>query len=261
MRVTVLGCGGSGGVPLADGTPGGNWGDCDPANPRNRRRRCSLLVETRGRALLLDTSPDLRPQLLDAGVARLDAVLFTHAHADHLHGLDELRALANAGGSIPAYIPRRDHADLTLRFGYAFASSQPPNKLYPPIYQDRPIEDGPFDLPGDLPAVAFAQGHGKAVSTGYRIGAMAYSTDAKTLDETAFAALEGVALWVVDCLRLRPHPTHSHLEQTLAWIERLRPQRAVLTHLNHTMDYEAVKKLCPPGVEPGYDGLVLELED
>lgn len=261
MRVTVLGCGGSGGVPLADGTPGGNWGACDPKNPRNRRRRCSLLVESQGRVLLLDTAPDLRAQLLDAGAPRIDAVLFTHPHADHLHGLDELRAMSNAGrASIPAYIPRRDHEQLRLRFDYAFASSHRASKLYPAIYDDRPIDDGPFDLLS-LPAVAFAQNHGNVVSTGFRIGPMAYSTDAKDLDEDAFVALEGIELWIVDCLRLREHPTHSHLDQTLAWIERVKPKRAILTHLNHTMDYDKVRALCPEGVEPGYDGLVVELGD
>ena len=259
MRVTILGCGGSGGIPLADGTPGGNWGACDPNNPRNRRRRCSILLQVKGRALLVDTSPDLRSQLLDNDVGRVDAVLFTHLHADHLHGLDELRAISNATRrSLPAYIPERDHAELTQRFGYAFASSHTASKLYPAIYEDHAIADGPFDLLG-LKAIAFAQNHGNVISTGYRIGKIGYSTDAKALDDAAFAALEGVDLWIVDCLRVKPHPTHSHLEQTLKWIERVKPKRAILTHLNHATDYEELRSLCPPGVEPAYDGLVVEL--
>ncbi|HLW27152.1 MAG TPA: MBL fold metallo-hydrolase [Kiloniellales bacterium] len=260
MKVTILGCGGSGGVPLADGTPGGNWGLCDPANPRNRRRRCSVLVEVEGRAILIDTSPDLRDQLLDNAVNRVDAVLFTHPHADHLHGLDELRALCNATRrSIPAYIPARNHRELTERFSYAFASSHTGSKLYPALYEDHVVADGKFDLLG-LSATAFAQNHGAVDSTGYRIGKIAYSTDAKALNEAAFVALEGIDLWIVDCLRVKPHPTHSHLEQTLQWIERVQPKRAILTHLNHTTDYETLREICPPGVEPAYDGLVVEVD-
>lgn len=259
MRVTILGCGGSGGVPLANGTPGGNWGACDPKNPRNRRKRSSILIEVQGRAILIDTSPDLRDQLLDHDVRQVDAVLFTHLHADHLHGLDELRSMTNRTRKpIPAYIPARDHAELTARFAYAFASSHQASKLYPAIYDDRVIEDGAFDLLG-LRARAFAQTHGNVTSTGYRLDKVAYSTDAKELDEAAFEALEGIDLWIVDCLRLHPHPTHSHLEQTLEWIARVRPRRAILTHLNHTMDYQVLRDLCPPGVEPAYDGLVAEV--
>jgi len=259
MRVTILGCGGSGGVPLANGTPGGYWGDCNPASPRNRRRRCSILIEAQGRAILLDTSPDLRSQLLDNGVKRIDAVLFTHLHADHLHGLDELRAMSTRmGSSIPAFVPARDHRELIERFSYAFSSSHQGSKLYPAIYDDRPIDDGIFDLLG-LTAVAFPQNHGSVLSTGFRIGKIGYSTDAKSLDEAAFKALEGVDLWIVDCLRLRPHSTHSHFEQTLQWIEKVKPKRAILTHLNHTVDYEVLRDLCPSGVEPAFDGLVVEL--
>lgn len=261
MKVTVLGCGGSAGVPLAEGSPGGHWGRCDPAQPRNRRRRCSILVEAQGRAVLIDTSPDLRLQLLDNAVEQVDAVLLTHAHADHLHGLDELRSMANRHkASIPAYIPRRDHAQITARFDYAFASSHTASRLYPAIYDDRPVDDGSFDLLG-LVAQAFAQNHGNVTSTGYRIGSMAYSTDAKELDEEAFAALRGIDLWIVDCLRYREHPTHSHFEQTLRWIERVKPKRALLTHLNHEMDYETLRAACPPGVEPAYDGLIAEIAE
>jgi len=259
MKVTILGCGGSGGVPLADGTPGGNWGTCNPRNPRNRRRRCSILLEVQGRSILIDTSPDLRSQLLDNKVGRIDAVLFTHLHADHLHGLDELRAMSNAAGrSIPAFIPARDHGELIRRFDYAFASSHRWSELYPAIYDDHPIEDGAFMLL-DLDARAFAQNHGNVTSTGYRIDSIGYSTDAKSLNDAAFAALEGVDLWIVDCLRLKPHPTHSHLERTLQWIERVQPKRAILTHLNQSLDYEELRKLCPPGVEPAFDGLVAEV--
>jgi len=258
MKITILGCGGSGGVPFADGTPGGNWGVCDPNNPRNRRRRVSILVEQGGTALLVDTSPDLRLQLLDSGTERIDTVLFTHAHADHCHGLDELRAMANArGGPIDAYMDSTTRELLTRRFGYAFTSRHVPNGFYNPILRDSQIE-GPIEI-GGIPIVPFVQRHGRDTSLGYRFGDAAYSTDVTVLDETAFSVLEGVKLWIVDCLRERPHPTHSHLAQSLEWIARVGPARAVLTHMNHQIDYEHLKSLCPPGVEPAYDGMVLEL--
>ena len=258
MRITVLGCGGSGGVPFADGTPGGNWGVCNPDNPRNRRRRMSILVEQGETVLLVDTSPDLRIQLLDSGLERIDAVLYTHAHADHCHGINELRAMAfTNGGPIDAYMDAATRELLVRSFGYAFSSSYVPNDFYTPILHDVPILD-PIEI-GDIRVVPFVQQHGRETSLGYRFGDAAYSTDVTALDETAFSALEGVKLWILDCLRERPHPTHSHLAQSLEWIARVGPARAVLTHMNHQIDYDDLKSRCPPGVEPAYDGMILEL--
>jgi phosphoribosyl 1,2-cyclic phosphate phosphodiesterase len=258
MKVTMLGCGGSGGVPLPGRQPGGYWGNCDPDNPRNRRRRVSILVEQADKVILVDTSPDLRLQILDAGIDRIDAVLYTHAHGDHCHGIDDLRWFVyDRGGPIDAYMDTATRATLTQRFGYAFASRVEPGAFYKPLLADRTI-DGPFRV-GPLEVVPFAQDHGLETTLGFRFGPAAYSTDVVELDEAAFAALDGVELWIVDCLRLAPHPTHAHLEKTLGWIERVRPKRAILTHLNHTLDYADLAARCPPGVEPGYDGLTVEL--
>jgi phosphoribosyl 1,2-cyclic phosphate phosphodiesterase len=260
MKVTVLGCGSSGGVPVAGREPGGYWGNCDPANRKNRRRRVSVLVEQGETKLLIDTSPDLRLQMLDAGIEGLDAVLYTHAHGDHCHGLDDLRFLVyERGAAIPAYMDAATRTNLTRRFDYAFASSADPESLYRPLLDDRVIE-GPVTI-GGLEVVPFVQGHGPGeTSLGYRLGPAAYSTDVADLDDKAFETLEGVRLWIVDCLRLEPHPTHTHFEKTLSWIQRVKPKRAVLTHMNHTLDYDTLAALCPPGVEPGYDGLEIELD-
>jgi len=258
MKVTVLGCGGSSGVPLAGAVPGGDWGACDPSNPKNRRRRVSVLVEEQGKSFLIDTSPDLRLQLLDNSVTRVDAVLFTHAHADHCHGVDDLRTLRHRQGEpIDAYMDEKTRELLTARFAYVFASSADPNNLYPPLCQDHLIT-GPFEVDG-VTVRPFEQVHGRERSLGYRIGDMAYSTDASGLEEAAFEVLAGLDLWIVDCLRDQPHPTHSHLAQTLEWIERVQPKQAILTHLNHQIDYEDLKGRCPPGVEPAYDGMVFIL--
>jgi len=258
MRVTILGCGGSGGVPFADGTPGGNWGACDSANPRNRRRRVSILVVHGGTTVLVDTSPDLRAQLLDARVETLDGVVFTHAHADHCHGLDELRGLVyRRRAPIDAYMNRATRGELTARFAYAFASSRNPDTLYRALMNDH-IVDGPFRI-GAIGAVPFIQGHGPETTLGVRFGPVAYSTDVESLDDAAFAALDGVALWIVDCLREAPHPTHAHLARTLDWIARVKPARAILTHMNHQSDYDVLRGLCPPGVEPGYDGMAIDI--
>lgn len=258
MKVTVLGCGGSGGVPLAGRDPGGYWGKADPANPKNRRMRVSVLVEEGDTRLLIDTSPDLRQQILDNDITALDAVLYTHAHADHSHGLDELRGIVYGRGKpIDAYMDARTRDLLTARFDYAFASSRGPSNLYPALLNDLTIE-GPFEI-GGLKVTTWVQEHGPDVSLGYRIGDFAYSTDASALDETAFACLDGVKLWIVDCLRDDPHPTHSHTAQTFEWIERVKPDHAILTHMNERLDYDELKRRCPPGVEPGYDGLVVEV--
>jgi phosphoribosyl 1,2-cyclic phosphate phosphodiesterase len=259
MRVTVLGCGGSGGVPLING----DWGRCNPANPKNRRRRVSVLVEQDTTVVLIDTSPDLRAQFLDAGVKRLDAVLFTHEHADHCHGIDDLRAFGHVRGGVP--IPAHGTAQtlelLKQRFRYIFElPSDGSGALYRPLLEARPV-DGPFAI-GSIRVVPFAQDHGfGATTTGYRVGRMAYSTDVVGLDDAAFAVLADLDLWIVDCLRYEPHPTHAHFALTLSWIRRARPRRAVLTHLNHTLDYDELAARCPPGVEPGYDGLSVVIPD
>ena len=264
MKLTVLGCGGSGGVPLAGRQPGGTWGKAAPNNPKNRRSRVSVLIEGEAGGegdparLLIDTSPDLRQQILANDVTALDAVLYTHAHADHCHGLDELRSLVyGRGGPIDAYMDAVTRDQLTTRFAYAFASSRDPESLYQPLMNDRVIE-GPFSV-GDIAVRPFVQQHGPETSLGFRCGDIAYSTDASALDDAAFEVLDGVKLWVVDCLRDAPHPTHAHTDQALAWIARVKPERAILTHLNEQLDYDELLSRCPPGVEPGYDGLVVEV--
>ncbi len=259
MRVTVLGCGGSGGVPLI----GNVWGRCNPANPRNRRRRVSIHVETGARSILVDASPDLRQQLLDADIRHLDAVLFTHEHADHCHGIDDLRFLRPDSKAPPleAWATPQTLEVLKTRFAYIFRQNEVNSGvLYRPFLTAR-LVTGPFAI-GPVGVVPFEQQHGfGSVTTGYRIGRMAYSTDVVGLDERAFAALADLDLWVVDCLRFEPHPTHAHFDLTMSWIERLRPRRALLTHLNHMIDYDELARRCPPGVEPAYDGLVVDLPD
>ena len=260
MRVVVLGCGGSGGVPLI-GAAGGYWGACDPASARNRRRRVSVLVEDQGQAILIDTSPDLREQLLDAGAAKIDAVLYTHDHADHVNGIDELRHIRTKGrsGSIDCYGEARTMAAIERRFLYAFRQNEDGSGvLYRPFLRRRDI-DAPFAV-GPIAIRPFVQDHGfGTLTTGYRIGEMAYSTDVVDLPETSWAVLAGIRLWIVDCLRDEPHPTHAHFDKVMRWIERLKPERTVLTHMNHSMDYETVRRRCPPGIEPGFDGLTLDL--
>jgi phosphoribosyl 1,2-cyclic phosphate phosphodiesterase len=256
MKATLLGCGPSWGVPAI----GPDWGRCDPADPRNARRRCSLLVESGGRTLLIDTSPDLRQQLLDAGAARLDAVLLTHAHADHLHGLDDVRIVNKLMGCpIPLHADADTLAEVERRFDYALRPPVPGRPLYRPALTPHRII-GPFAAAGMM-IEPFVQGHGYSTTIGVRIGPLAYSTDVVELDENAFSALAGVELWIVDCLRREPHPTHSHLAKTLAWIDRVRPRRAVLTHMDQSLDYRELSAELPAGVEPGYDGLAIELPD
>jgi phosphoribosyl 1,2-cyclic phosphate phosphodiesterase len=256
VRVTMLGCGPSWGVPRI----GGDWGACDPQNPRNRRRRVSVLVEENGAVLLIDTSPDLREQLLDARVQRIDAVLYTHTHADHLHGIDDLRSvnwLMQSG--LPVFASAQSLAEISRRFGYVFDPLKPGRQsvYYKPVLEPHVI-DGPFVAAG-VPVTPFVQDHGFSTTLGFRIGGFAYSTDVIDLDEAAFAALRGVEFWIVDCIRRRDHVTHAHLAKTLGWIERVRPRRTVLTHMDESLDYATLRRELPAGVEPGYDGLVVEL--
>lgn len=206
MKVTVLGCGSSQGVP----TIGGRWGDCDPRNPRNRRRRPSIFVEWDGVNILVDTAPDLRDQALDAGIDRVDAVLFTHAHADHVHGIDDLRGIAReTGRDIEVYAEPAVLDEIVGRFPYLFHGAGGPDRNYPPILRPHAI-DGPFEARG-RPVVPFDQDHGICRSTGYRFGDFAYSTDVVRIPGESLDLLAGVDTWIVDCLRLeRAHPTHAH---------------------------------------------------
>ena len=255
MKVSVLGCGGSGGVPLI----GGIWGDCSPDEPKNKRMRASIMVQTDTTTVVVDTTPDFRQQMLQHEVKSLDAVLYTHAHADHLHGIDDLRSWNFImDRRIPVYAEQKCLDQIVDRFGYVFRRVDANESLYEPIAEAVPV-NGAFRV-GDLEVVPFEQDHGFTGTTlGYRFGSLAYSTDVVGLSDAAFEALEDLDLWIVDSLRDEPHPTHSHFAQTMQWIERVRPRHVWLTHMNHSVDYNALKSKCPPGVEPAYDGLAMEL--
>jgi phosphoribosyl 1,2-cyclic phosphate phosphodiesterase len=263
LTFTILGCGSSGGVPR----PGIGWGECDPTNPKNRRRRCSLLVEQRQAdgactRVLIDTSPDLREQLLAADVDWLDGVLFTHEHADHTHGIDDLRGLfLRHRRRIDAYVDEQTYRVLHFRFGYCFVT--PPGSNYPPILNEHRIKPGtPVIIPGPggpITALPFLQDHGDIASLGFRIGGVAYSSDLRDLPGESVAALAGLDLWIVDALRYKPHPSHFSVDETLAWIERLAPKRAILTNMHIDLDYEELRRRLPRHVEPAYDGLRIEL--
>jgi phosphoribosyl 1,2-cyclic phosphate phosphodiesterase len=260
---TILGCGSSGGVPrIAQG-----WGACDPANPKNRRLRCSLLVErieAGGRTtVLIDTSPDLRVQLLDAGVKRIDGVLFTHEHADHSHGIDDLRPLAIAHARrVDVYLDAPTSTALRARFGYCFAT--PEGSEYPPILTEHRIAaDKPLTIVGEggpVTALPFEQLHGDTITLGFRFGGLAYSCDVSGIPDASLPALSDLDVWIVDALRYRPHPSHFSVEETLQWIARLRPRRAILTNLHTDLDYEKLRRTLPATVEPAYDGLKIELD-
>lgn len=253
MKVTILGCGSSMGVPLV----GGQWGDCDPNEPRNRRLRASILVEEGPTRLLVDTGPDLRQQLLAAGITSVAAILYTHAHADHLHGIDDVRGLnLGMGKAVEAYGDAATLGIIAERFGYVFQPLKG-DYFYKPTMTPKTI-DGPFEV-GGIRVQPFEQDHGFSRTLGFRFGRIAYSTDLVGLDEAAFEILAGVDLWIVDAFRLEPHVTHTHLAKTLGWIERVKPRRAVLTHMSQWMDYRRVQSMLPAGVEPAYDGMVLEV--
>jgi len=263
LRFTILGCGTSTGVPRI----GPVWGACDPENPRNTRSRCSLLVERLSgegvTTLLVDTSPDMRQQLLKARVSWLDGVFYTHEHADHTHGIDDLRAVFfNGRRRVEIYYDRRTGNLLHQRFGYCFKT--PEDSGYPPILRGHEIEVGVPVLisgkGGDIEALPYLQHHGSIQSLGYRIGNLAYSPDVVGLPEESYAQLEGLDIWVVDALRYTPHPSHFSLEQALEAIGRVKPRRAIITHMHIDLDYETLRKELPENVEPAYDGMVLEID-
>jgi phosphoribosyl 1,2-cyclic phosphate phosphodiesterase len=266
FSVTILGCGFSGGVPR----PGLGWGHCDPKNPKNRRRRCSILIERiaeDGTAtgattrVLVDTSPDLREQLLDADVNWLDGVLYTHEHADHTHGIDDLRGLFIANRRrVDLYSDEATWRVLEQRFGYCFVT--PPGSGYPPIANAHRIGPGqPVAIAGPggpVTAMPLLQDHGDVASLGYRFGAMAYSSDLINLPPESVELLAGIELWIVDALWYRPHPSHFHLDLTLEWIDRIKPKRAILTNMHSDLDYEELRAKLPANVVPAHDGLRTE---
>ena len=262
LSFTILGCGSSGGVPRV----GQGWGACDPNNPKNRRRRCSLLLEkTEGASrttVLVDTSPDLREQLLAAEVKRLDGVIFTHEHADHTHGIDDLRPLALVQHQrIDTYLDARTSDFLHRRFSYCFKT--PEGSEYPPILKEHRIEAGKrVEIKGEggtIEALPFKLAHGNSFALGLRFGGLAYTPDVSGFPDESLEALKGLDVWIIDALRERPHPSHFTVEEALSWIARMCPRRAVLTNLHTDLDYETLRRALPPQVEPAYDGMKIEV--
>lgn len=250
MKVTILGCGGAGGVPLI----GNVWGACDPKEPKNQRTRVSVLVEEGEEKLLVDTSPDMREQLLRAGVKDLTAILYTHEHADHTHGIDNIRSVNwLTGRSMPLYADAATMEGLRRRFEYIFRDPPATARFIRPSVDPRVI-NGPFAI-GPVKVQTFPQEHGESGSLGYRFNDFGYSTDASHLPEEAFEILKGIKVWVIGAIRERPHPTHAHIDRALEWIERVKPEKAYLTHMDHSLDYATLKARLPAHVEPAYDGL------
>ncbi len=258
--ITILGCGSSGGVPRV----GSGWGAADPGEPKNRRRRCSILVEQgEGAAttrVLVDASPDLREQLLDAEVTRLDAVILTHDHADHTHGIDDLRPLViHMRRRIPIYIDEVTSAVMNERFGYCFRS--PPGSGYPPIVEERRIVHGEpltIDGPGGaVSAIPFPMVHGSIEALGFRFGDIAYASDVSAMPAESVEQIRGLDILILDALRYTPHPTHFSVTEALALIEEVKPRRAVLTNLHTDIDYATLSAELPAHITLAFDGMVV----
>lgn len=260
-RFTILGCGSSGGVPRI----GAMWGKCDPDNPKNRRRRAGALVERvdggKRTTVLIDSSPDLREQLLSVRCDALDGVLYTHDHADHTHGIDDLRMVAySMKKRIDCFADAHTRQSLVERFAYCFQT--PEGSSYPPILNAREARAGePIRIGGAggiVEALPLLQRHGDINSLGYKVGRLAYSPDISDIPEETLPLLEGLDVWIVDALRYTPHPSHFHVKRALEWADRLKPKRTILTHMTTDMDYETLRRELPAGVEPAYDGMALE---
>jgi phosphoribosyl 1,2-cyclic phosphate phosphodiesterase len=263
LTLTILGCGSSAGVPR----PALGWGACDPKNPKNRRRRCSLLAERTGEQgitrVLIDTSPDLREQLIDANVDHIDAVFLTHEHADQTHGIDDLRSVVlHQRKRIPVYLNQSTAKDMMHRFSYCFVS--PPGSEYPPILTQHAIEAGESrTIEGKGGAVeisAFLLHHGNIPALGYRIDAAAYTPDVNDIPAESWSSLENLDLWIVDGLRYASHPSHFSVNDALSWVSRFKPRQAVITNMHSDLDYEVLRQSLPPNVIPAHDGMRLTLE-
>lgn len=263
LTITILGCGSSGGVPRV----GQGWGKCDPANPRNRRRRCSILVR-RGRneeeatQILVDTGPDLREQLIDANVNRLDAVLYTHPHADHTHGIDDLRGIVIRNGRrIPAYMDEQTSRRLAHKFDYIFETPQ--GSFYPPLMVEHRLRPGravTIDGPGGpVEAIPFRLDHGDMDALGFRFDNVAYTPDLHAIPPESAPFLEGLDLWIIDSLRYQRHGTHLSVDQALEFVARFKARRAILTDLHVDLDYDTLASRLPDNVTPAHDGLILEV--
>lgn len=261
LHFTILGCGSSGGVPRL----GGHWGDCDPNNPKNYRRRCSMLVERKTlngtTRALIDTSPDLRAQLLDANVGALDAVFFTHSHADHVHGLDDLRMIVfNMRKRLSVWADKETSDSLMERFTYAFV--QPDKSPYPPILNLK-LMNGTVLVDGAGGKIAFEPfevEHGNISALGFRVGPLAYLPDVSAMRPKAWQAVMGADCWILDALRRTPHPSHSHLEQSLEWIAQTDVKNAILTNMHIDLDYDTLSKELPKHIQPAYDGMTLSYD-
>lgn len=260
-RITILGCGSSGGVPRL----GFGWGRCDPTEAKNRRRRCSILVErseSAGRtSVLVDTSPDLRDQLLGAGTNHLDAILYTHDHADHVHGIDDVRPFAMLQRQrLPVYMDASTAQGIKGRFSYAFETLD--GSDYPPILEEFPLDPGQSTIitgkGGSIAFLPFEVQHGPIMALGFRINDVAYTPDVNAIPNRSLDALSGLETWIVDALRIDKHPTHFCLSETLQWIDRLKPKRAILTNLHNDMDYARLCHDLPDHIRPAYDGMVVE---
>jgi phosphoribosyl 1,2-cyclic phosphate phosphodiesterase len=263
LSLTILGCGSSAGVPR----PALGWGACDPNNPKNRRRRCSLLAERAGdrgvTRIVIDTSPDLREQLIDANVDHIDAVFLTHEHADQTHGIDDLRSVVmHQRRRIPVYLNQSTADHILLRFSYCFVA--PPGSDYPPILNFHPIEAGESRTiagkGGSLTLSAFVLQHGNIPALGYRIADAAYTPDVSDIPPESWPYLQNLDLWIIDGLRYAGHPSHFSVNDALSWIDHFKPRRAVITNMHSDLDYEVLRLSLPPTIVPAYDGMRLTLE-